>query len=109
MKYLFIYITTKDKRQARKIGKALVAEKLAACANIIDKMESLYFWKGRLCDEREAVLVVKTRRPLLGALVKRVKRLHSYAVPCIVALPIAGGNPGFLSWVSENTEKRGPA
>ena len=103
MRLIMAYITARDTRQARTIGKALVREGLAACANILSSMNSFYFWEGRLCDERETVLIVKTRAALLERLVKRVKTLHSYSVPCIVAWPIAGGNRDFLSWVGKET------
>jgi periplasmic divalent cation tolerance protein len=103
MKPLFVYITTKDKKQARLIGKALVTEKIAACVNILDEVNSLYFWEGKLCDDTEAVLIAKTMDANLGKLVKRVKKLHSYSVPCIVALSVVGGNEDFLKWVKSET------
>jgi periplasmic divalent cation tolerance protein len=103
MRTLAVYITARGIPEARKIGKALVRERLAACANIISGMHSLYFWEGRLCDDREAVLIVKTRAALLGRLVKRVRQLHSYSIPCIVALPIVGGNRDFIEWVEKET------
>jgi len=103
-----VYITARDKKQARTIGKVLVAERLAACANIFSGMNSLYFWKGRFCDDREAVLIVKTVDTLLNRLVKRVKSLHSYSVPCIVALPLVGGSRDFLSWVKQETAPKNP-
>ena len=106
MQPLMVYITARNKKQAQKIGRALVTERLAACANIFDAIDSLYFWEGRLCDGRETVLIVKTRNTLLNRLVKRVKTLHSYSVPCIVALPIVGGNKEFLSWVKKETSAR---
>jgi periplasmic divalent cation tolerance protein len=106
MQPLLVYITARDKKQAKGIGRTLVKERLAACANIFDGVNSLYFWEGRLCDDREAVLIVKTRDTLLNRLVKRVKTLHSYSVPCIVALPITGGNKDFLSWVKKETATR---
>ncbi|MCU0608396.1 MAG: divalent-cation tolerance protein CutA [Chitinispirillaceae bacterium] len=105
MKLLLVYITAQDKKQARMIGKTLVAEKLAACANIIENMNSFYFWEGKLCDDKEAVLICKTRATLLPALIRRVKKLHPYKVPCIVALPIVGGNRDFLTWVGKETGK----
>lgn len=103
MKPLFVYITAKDKKQARQIGKALVTEKIVACVNIIDGVNSLYFWEGKFCDDTEAVLVAKTLDTNLERLVKRVKKLHTYKVPCIVALPIVGGNEGFLRWIKSET------
>ena len=115
MRPIIVYITARDVKQARRIGKALLAERLAACANIFSGMNSLYFWEGRLRDEREAALIVKTRAALLNRLIKRVTTLHSYSVPCIVAWPVAGGNRDFLSWVEKETSagkshlKRRPA
>ena len=103
MKLLFVYITAKDKAQARMIGKTLIKEKLAACANIIDKMNSFYCWDGKLCDDNEAVLIVKTRAALLEKLTQRVKKIHSYEIPCIVALPVVGGNEQFLDWIAKET------
>jgi periplasmic divalent cation tolerance protein len=101
---VLLYITVKDKNQARTIARTLVREKYAACANIIERITSLFFWEGNLCDENEAVLIVKTRKSLLGRVIKRVKELHTYSVPCIVALPIVGGNPDFLKWVQTETD-----
>lgn len=100
---LFVYMTARDREEARRIGKALVTEKLAACVNICNGMNSLYFWEGKLCDEQEAVLIAKTTEPLLEKLTARVKELHSYKVPCIVALPIVGGNTDFLAWIGKET------
>jgi periplasmic divalent cation tolerance protein len=102
---LLVYITARDREQARKIAKTLVCEKLAACANIIPAINSIYFWEGSLCDDTETALIVKTRSNLMDKLVKRAKTLHSYTVPCIVALPIAGGNPAFLDWITKETKK----
>lgn len=102
---LLVYITARDLDQARLIARTLVTEKLAACANIIPAVNSLYFWEGTLCDDSEAAIVCKTRQELLDRLVKRTKALHTYAVPCIVALPIVGGNSAFLDWVRGETKK----
>ena len=107
MRFLFVYITAKDRQQARAIGKTIVTEKLAACVNIIDGMNSIYFWEGKLCDDTEAVLIAKTRDTMLDRLTKRVKELHSYSVPCIVALPIVGGNREYLGWLRNETAGRG--
>ena len=90
MKPIFIYMTAKNRREARRIGKTLVTEKLAACVNILGGMNALYFWEGKLCDVQEIALIAKTRDALLPCLVKRVKQLHSYSVPCIAAMPLVG-------------------
>ena len=98
-----IYITASSRDEAKKIGRALVEERLAACANVIDGMESTYWWEGKLAEDREAVLILKTRADLVGALTARVKTLHSYSVPCVVALPILDGNADYLRWVGSET------
>jgi len=103
MKLNIIYITTKDRDEARRIGRALVEARLAACANVIDGLSSLYWWEGAVQDEAEALLIAKTRESLVPELVEKVKELHSYSCPCIVSLPILDGNPGFLKWINDET------
>lgn len=98
-----VYMTCKDADEARAIGRALVEERLCACANIIDGMSSFYWWDGAVQSEREAVLIVKTKESLVPELTARVKALHSYKVPCVVALPILGGNEDFLNWIEKET------
>jgi periplasmic divalent cation tolerance protein len=94
-----VYITAANKQQARDIAKALVEEKLAACVNIFDNVNSFYIWDGALQDDQEVAMIAKTRAGLLTVLIERVKSLHSYDCPCIVALPISGGNPEYLAWI----------
>jgi len=104
METQMVYITTATKDEARVIGKALVAERLAACVNIIEGMNSMYWWQGEIQDEQETVLIAKTRAARVEALTERVKQLHSYDVPCVVALPIRAGNPDFLAWIEAETK-----
>lgn len=107
MEFRLVYMTAASRDEAKKIGRALVEERLAACANVIDGMESVYWWQGRLTEDRETVLIAKTRAELLPALTERVRALHSYSVPCVVALPVLGGNPAYLGWLEAET--RAPA
>jgi periplasmic divalent cation tolerance protein len=100
MECYLIYITTKDKDEARKIGRHLVQERLAACVNIFDNMNSMYIWRDQFQDDREAVMVAKTTAARVPALVEAVKAQHSYECPCIVSLPITGGHQGFLDWIA---------
>lgn len=100
-----LYMTARDKTEAFQIGEALVNEKLVACVNIFSGMESIYHWEGKLCKENEVVVIAKTTSDLVQAVVDRVIKLHSYAVPCVVAIPILEGNPGFLNWVENETKK----
>jgi periplasmic divalent cation tolerance protein len=104
MKTNFVYMTAASKEEAVKIGKALVSERLAACVNIIDKMRSIYWWEGEVQEDQEVVLIAKTRESLVNAVVEKVTALHSYSVPCVVALPIVAGNPAYLDWIAEETE-----
>jgi periplasmic divalent cation tolerance protein len=103
-----LYITAKDAGEATSIGRALVNERLAACANIFSPIHSVYRWKGAVEECGEVLLVAKTRQTLVKKVVKRVKALHSYECPCIVALPITGGNPAYLAWIDDETDKTAP-
>ena len=101
--YRFIYITTGDQAEARKIGEALVRERLVACANILPSIQSYYWWEGEVQSSAEAVLIAKTRQALVEPLIEKVKSLHSYSCPCVVALPIEAGHAPFLRWIEEQT------
>ena len=98
-----IYMTFKDKAQAREIGRELVQARLAACVNIFDQMNSIYIWENQLQDDQEAVLIAKTAEDKVVAVIEAVKARHSYECPCIVHWPIAGGNTDFLGWVAAQT------
>lgn len=103
MEYCLLYMTAGSAAEARRIGAALVDEHLAACVNIIDGMTSIYRWEGAVRNDSETVLIAKTRRDLVDDVVTRVKALHSYTCPCVVALPIVAGNPAFLDWIGAET------
>lgn len=100
MSAYFVYITVADAAEARQIGRSLVEERLAACANILERMTSIFRWEGAVREETEAVLIVKTVADRLPALTDRVKALHSYDCPCIVTWSLSGGNAEFLDWVA---------
>ena len=103
MMYVIAYVTTKNIAEARKIGEMVVRERLAACANIIPSMESIYCWKGKIEKEKESVLLLKTKKSLAGKLIKRVKELHSYDIPCVDIIPVTDGNPDYFKWIEEVT------
>jgi periplasmic divalent cation tolerance protein len=109
MKQYFVYITAKDVSDARKLGRALLKDRLAACVNILGRMESMYWWKGAVQNDKEVALIAKTTARRLDALIRKVVSIHSYDVPCVVALPIAKGNPSFLRWVEKETQRRRPS
>jgi len=98
-----IYITCSDKSEAERIGQVLVESKLAACVNILDGMQSMFWWQGRAEKDQETVLLAKTRTALVSRLTDKVRSVHSYDCPCVVALPIIDGNPEFLQWIHEET------
>lgn len=101
--YIVVFITTNSMEDAKKIGNALIQERLAACTNIISPIQSIFRWKGKTCDESEAVIIIKTRSDLFDKLQSRVKELHSYEVPEIIALPIIKGSKEYLQWVGDET------
>jgi periplasmic divalent cation tolerance protein len=103
-RYILVYMTAKDGAQASRIGRKLVEERIAACVNILGGIRSIYQWKGRLSDEREVAFIAKTRGDLLDTLTARVRELHSYECPCIIALPVIAGNPEFLAWIGCETK-----
>jgi len=102
--YIVIFIATSNRKEAEKIANALLAEKLAACVNILDGVHSLFWWQGKIDSSNEALLMVKTKSALLQDIIHRVKELHSYDVPEIIALPIVGGSQKYLSWISESVK-----
>ncbi len=103
MKYLLVYIPCKNRAQALLIGETLVRQKLAACANIPGVMDSIYEWKGKLCRERETLLIVKTRKSLFKKLETAARKLHSYECPCLCAFEITSANQDYLAWVNAQT------
>ena len=104
MEFLFVYVTCKDRAEALNVGRVVVEARLAACANIIDGMDSIYWWQGELQVEKEAILIMKSRRDLFAELTDKVKSVHSYEVPCVVALPIEQGNQDYLNWLMAETK-----
>lgn len=103
MNMLLVYITAPDPETARTLGMTLVRERLAACANIIDGMESCYWWEGKVESAQESVCLCKTTEAAYASLEKRAKELHPYDVPCIVALPLVRGHEPFMRWLAEET------
>ena len=100
---IIVFITAPTEEEAAKIAKALVEEKLAACVNIIKGIRSIYRWQGKIEDDPEVLMVVKTREDLFEKLADRVKELHSYEVPEVIAMPITKGSEAYLKWIGEVT------
>ncbi len=100
---LVCLITAPEGEPSAKIARALVEERLAACVNIVPGLRSIYTWEGEVCDDGEALLVVKTRRSLMERLDERLHELHPYDTPELLALPVEKGAEKYLSWVTEAT------
>jgi len=98
-----IYVTAGSRDEGLAIGRELVEARLAACANVLAGATSIYRWQGEVHEDTEAIVVLKTREGLVDALVERVKALHNYECPCVVALPIVGGNAKYLDWIVNET------
>ena len=112
MTHALIYVTAPDRDTAARLARSVVEARLAACANILPGIQSVYWWKGTIETADEAALVLKTRTALVPRLTAELRRLHPYECPCIVALPIVAGNPGFLRWIDAETRpapRRRPA
>ena len=101
---IIILITVSSPDEGVKIAQALVAEHLAACVSAIPGVRSFFFWEGKAQDAAEVLLVCKSRRALMDKVIERVKSLHSYTVPEIIALPIVAGSPDYLAWVNDSTK-----
>jgi periplasmic divalent cation tolerance protein len=96
---MLVLVTAGSQEEAEAIGAALVAERLAACVNIVPGITSIYRWQGEVHRDGEWLLVVKSRRDVLDELVQRVRELHSYDLPETIALPLVGGSAPYLAWL----------
>ncbi len=103
VEHIIVLITASNEEEAAKIARELVGGRLAACVNIIRDIRSIYGWQGKIEDEGEVLMIAKTRRELFQGLQKKVKELHSYSVPEIIALPIVEGSKEYLKWLGEET------
>jgi periplasmic divalent cation tolerance protein len=97
-------MTAGSKTEAETIGKALVESHLAACVNIIDQMNSIYMWEGKLQQDHEIVMIAKTTETRLTDLIDMVKSLHSYDCPCIVSFSVTAGNEAFMEWIVNSVQ-----
>jgi len=105
-KKIIIFITASSKEEAENIGRALVNERLAACCNIVDNISSIFRWEGKICRENEVLLLVKSSSSLFGDIVKKVKSIHSYDVPEVIAVPIKCGSEEYLNWIENEIKEQ---
>lgn len=102
--YIVVLVTAPSKDEAEKIAKTLLEERLIACANIISPTHSLFWWQGKIDNVQEHLILMKTRKALFSKVSERVKAIHSYQVPEIIALPIMEGSKDYLKWLDESLD-----
>ncbi len=103
MTYCLVYTLTDNIEEAKKIAHGLIKEKLAACCNIISNLTSVYEWKDEICEDREFLILAKTKKELFEEVKTCILQNHSYELPAILMLPVEAGLEGFLDWIGENT------
>ncbi len=103
--YIQITTTTETREQAQTIARHLMVEKLAACVQIVGPITSTYRWKGKMENAQEWLCLIKTREELYGKVETAIKKLHSYEIPEIIAVPIIKGSKEYLRWIEETYEK----
>ncbi|PIR16631.1 MAG: divalent-cation tolerance protein CutA [Deltaproteobacteria bacterium CG11_big_fil_rev_8_21_14_0_20_49_13] len=103
MRHIIIFSTAPSEKEAARIAKALVGKKLVACVNMVPKLRSIYRWKGKIFDEPEVLMIMKSQKKLFGQIKKELKKLHSYECPESIAMDIADGLPDYLKWIYDST------
>ncbi len=100
--FIIVLVTAKDRTQGKRIAKGLLKDKLIACANIVGGIESIFLWKGKIDSAKEVLLILKTKKSLFNRVADKVKSLHSYETPEIIAMPILAGEQKYLQWIKES-------
>jgi periplasmic divalent cation tolerance protein len=103
MEAVVVFITASNEDEGANIAKTLVGERLAGCVNIVKDIRSIYRWEGKTEDEKEVLMIAKTQKSLFTKLSQRVRELHSYTVPEIIAMPVVEGSEDYLSWLKDVT------
>jgi periplasmic divalent cation tolerance protein len=104
-KVIMAYVTTKNQKEALSIGTKLIEKKLAACINIIPSMISRYEWEGKIETVRESILIVKSLAHKKKVLIKEIKQMHSYSVPCVMFFDVSGGNKDYVDWLGQGVSE----
>jgi len=102
-RYAVVFVTVPGRKEGRKIASGIIESRLAACVNIIDKVESHYRWLGKVETAQECLLIIKTKSSLSEKLIGKIRRMHSYSVPEIIFFTVAGGDPHYLEWIGDET------
>ncbi len=104
--YIVVFVTAKDKSEAERIAQGLLEAKLVACVNILDGVKSMFWWEGKVDHSQEALLILKSRKDRFSHIVEKVKSLHSYDLPEIIALPIIEGSKDYLAWIDSSVQTK---
>lgn len=107
MEYCALLVTVPNSKLGKKISRALVEERLAACVNQVPGLGSTYWWRGKVVRDAEELLIIKTRKSLAKRVADRVKTLHTYQIPEVIALPVIGGHAPYLEWIRKETKANG--
>lgn len=105
--YIVVFVTVSCLEEAEKIASKLIENKLAACVNMINGVQSVFWWEHKIDTAKEIMLVIKTKKSKLPVIIKLVKSMHSYEVPEIIALPVVGGEKKYLRWIDESLRRPG--
>jgi len=103
-KFIVVFVTCSSGREAVRIADMIIRKRLAACASIMPKIESRFRWKGRVVKAKESLIIAKTSPGKFASLEREVKKIHSYEVPEIIAMPITAGSASYLEWIDKNTK-----
>ncbi len=98
--YLIVFVTAKDKAEAEQVSQSLLKDQLIACANLVSPITSIFHWSGKIDKTEECLIIMKSREDLFAQLIERVKNLHSYEVPEILAVPVIQGYQGYFDWMN---------
>jgi len=104
--YRVVFVTASSQKEARKIARAILKGKLAACVNILPKISSIYWWKGEIETASESLLIFKTILSRTAALIRKVRAIHSYDIPEVITFPIQEGNPDYLRWIRQSVNPK---
>ncbi len=103
---MVVFVTVPNREEAEKIARALIESRLAACVNIVNGLKSIYWWQGKIEEDNELLLIIKTRIEVFEELVLKIKELHPYTVPEIIGLPIIAGSKDYVDWLRNEIKRR---